>query len=58
MAFFKAFTGSFGKVYLLLYTYLTLFRKIDFYPVLKDKSSPPNIFSIMWNLSPALIGKI
>ena len=34
----------------LLHTYLALFRKIDFYLVLEDKSSPYNIFTI-WNLS-------
>ena len=40
-----------------LLTYLTLFRKIDFYLVLEDKSSPYDIFTIIWNLSPALISK-
>ena len=46
-ACFKAFTACFGKTLLLLYTYLTLFRKIDFYLVLEDKSSPYNIFTII-----------
>ena len=41
----------------IFFTFLTLFRKIDFYLVLDDKSSPYNIFTIMWNLSPALIIK-
>ena len=57
-----AFTTSFRKISLLLYTYITLFRKIyylfiyfDFYLVLEDKSSPYNIFTMIWNLSPALI---
>ena len=35
----------------------TLFRKIDFYLVLEGKSSPYNIFTIIWNPSPALISK-
>ena len=50
-----AFTTSFGKISLLLYTYITLFRKIDFYLVLEDKSSPYNIFTIIRNLNPSLI---
>ena len=50
-----AFTTSFGKISLLLYTYITLSRKIDSYLVLEDKSSPYNIFTMIWNLSPALI---
>ena len=54
MACFKAFTDSFGEIQLLLYT---VFRKIDFYLVLEDQSSPYNIFTIIWNLSPALISK-
>ena len=45
-------------LYLLLYTYLTLFRKIDFSLVLEGKSSPCNIFTIIWNLSPALINSL
>ena len=45
-------------LYLLLYTYLTLFRKIDFYLVLEAKSSPYNIFTIIWNLSPASINSL
>ena len=39
----------------IFFTFLTLFRKIDFYLVLDD--SAYNIFTIMWNLSPALIIK-
>ena len=31
----------------IFFTFLTLFRKIDFYLVLDDKSSPYNIFTIM-----------
>ena len=41
----------------IFFMFLTLFRKIDFYLVLDDNSSPYNIFTIMWNLSPALIIK-
>ena len=45
-------------LYLLLYTYLTLFRKIDFSLVLEGNSSPYNIFTIIWHLSPALINRL
>ena len=45
-------------IYNLLYTYQTLFRKIDFYLVLEGKSSPYNIFTIIWHLSAALINSL
>ena len=49
---------NFTLLYLILDTYLTLFRKIDFYLVFEGKSSPYNIFTIIWNLSPALINSL
>ena len=54
----QVFWGALLHNYLLLYTYLTLFRKIDFSLVLEGKSSAYNIFTIIWNLSPALINSL
>ena len=45
--------------FLIITVYVSNFisYKIDFYLVLEGKSSPYNIFTIIWNPSPALISK-